>query len=82
MTRRVVDFEEDVSGIFVMAGVSEVLADLEELRRCGYTTLDYREDEDGTFAVFAQKWRDETEAEARAREELEMVQDRAERECA
>lgn len=78
MTRRVVDFEEDVSGIFVMAGVSEVLSDLEELRRCGYTTLDYREDEDGIFAVFAQKWRDETEAEARAREELEMVQDRAE----
>lgn len=78
MTRRVVDFEEDVSGIFVMAGVSEVLVDLEELRRCGYTTLDYRENEDGTFAVFAQKWRDETEAEARAREELEMIQDRAE----
>lgn len=77
MTRRVVDVEEDVSGFFVMATVTEVMADLVELQRRGYTTLDYREDENGTFAVFAQKWRDETEAEARVREELEEARSRA-----
>lgn len=80
MTRRVVDFEEDVSGIFVMAGIAEAMADLAELKRHGYTTLDYREDAEGTFAVFAQKWRDETEAEARVREELEDARDRAQME--
>lgn len=77
MTRRVVAVEEDVSGFFVMATVTEAMADLVELQRRGYTTLDYREDEHGTFAVFAQKWRDETEDEARVREELEEVRDRA-----
>lgn len=77
MTRRVVDAEEDVSDFFVMATVTEAMADLAGLQRRGYTTLDYREDESGTFSVFAQRWRDETEAEARVREELEDARDRA-----
>ena len=77
MTRRVLDNEVVITAIFDNGSINDVMKQLAFYKGIGYSSIDIAVNEDCEAVICVQRWRSETEAEARVREELEEVRDRA-----
>jgi pantothenate kinase-related protein Tda10 len=77
MTRRILDEAVDITDIFDSGSINDVMKQLAFYKGLGYSGIAVAINEDCDPVIYVQRWRSETEAEARVREELEEVRDRA-----